>query len=146
MIAPCAILVLMVCGCSPDRAAVVGQYVAKRSGGGDTLWLRPDGVYVQHAVLDGNEAWQSVKWRFVAGKQPFEGDVLLWRSLYLDPLPGRIVVPLTPMSGWKNLSLDRFWLDRSLGNGEGRPIYRRTKTVTSEAGPWPATTAPSDSQ
>ena len=115
---PIAALGLAV-GCAPSPEAVAGHYYAKRLGGGDSLWLRSDGVYVQHAVLRGQAAQQTGRWSMI------DGDVVLESPLYVDEGTAAGDQLLTPSKGVTALILDQFWLDRSLGAGEDRPRYRR---------------------
>lgn len=115
-------LILILVGCSPDKSGIVGEYVARRQDGSDTLVLQRDGLYLQTAVIRGRRAVRQGRWWIN------RGDLILNSPLYVDSGAFADSLILRPIDGVQGISLDWFWLNRSLNPGEGAPSYRRIQS------------------
>jgi hypothetical protein len=87
----------------------------------DTLSLLPDSTFVHSAALRGERASVRGRWWI------FENDVVLDSPLHVEPYVDSASVPLTQMHAIKNLPMDFFRFDKSLGSDELGPRYRRVR-------------------
>ena len=106
-------------GCEIKREALIGTYAARDAHGTDTLTLGSEGTYFQRATIRGVSA--SCDGRWSVGKE----GIALEAPLNVDEYDSGRASSLTNMTAIQILSLDWYWLDRSLDPGEESPRYRR---------------------
>jgi hypothetical protein len=114
----------MLCAACGSLNDLPGMYASRNGDVSDTLWLRRDSTFTQHASVGGVEAQTEGRWTI------WRGELILREPLIVNDRGDSLVRLLAKSDGIASLSLEMFGLNKSLGVDENGTAYRRIGSST----------------